>query len=111
MDIRTIKLCPLYDACPRIQAQRNFAERVYSNNIEYIEFDHCPCPRRKPGQRKGHFCMAKIDLDRTSFKTALNDALKHRKKYLKYYYASEVDDFIKRLKEMIKNDGRSSRES
>lgn len=108
MDIKTIKLCPLYDSCPRIQAQRKFDEQIYSNSVEYIEFDYYPCPRRKPGQRKGHFCMAKIDLDQTSLKTALNDVLKRRKKYTKFYYASEVDDYINKLKEMIKNDGRSS---
>lgn len=80
MDIKTIKLCPLYDSCPRIEVQRKCIEQIYSNSVEYIDFNFCPCPRRKPGQLKGHFCMAKIDLDRTSLKTALNDVLKRRKK-------------------------------
>lgn len=111
MNVKVIKLCPLYDSCPRVQAHRKLAEQIYSNRVEYIDFDFCPCPRRELGQRKGHFCVAKIDLDQTSLKTALNDVLKRRKKYIKNFYATEVDDFINRLKEMIKNDGRSSGES
>ena len=52
--------------------------------------------------------MMQIDLSKTTLENALKDVLKRRKKYTKYYYASDVDDYINRLKEMIKNDGRSS---
>lgn len=110
MDVKTIKLCPLYESCPRVQARNNNYDQILSNNVEYIGFDYYPCLRRKPGQRKGHFCMMKIDLDLTTPEKALDDVLKHRKKYTKYYYASEVNDYINKLKEAIKN-GWSSGES
>lgn len=110
MDIRFIKLCPLYETCPRMQNRDG--EKIYADNVPFIELNFYPCLRRKPGKRrKSYICTMRIDLDKTTLEKALNDALKHRKKYLKYYYASEVDDYINRLKEMIKIDGRSSRES
>lgn len=122
MDVRFIKLCPLWETCPRMQAQRCDGEWVYLDNEPRIYFNPHPCIRKqlpphpclkiKPGKRrKSYICTMRIDLDKTTLEKALNDALKHRKKYLKYYYASEVDDYINKLKEMIKNDGRSSRES
>lgn len=109
MDIKTIKLCPLWGTCPR--KQNHDGEKIYADNVPFIQLESYSCLRRKPGQRKSYICAMQIDLDKTTLEKALNDALKHRKKYLKYYYASEVDDYINRLKEMIKNDGRSSRES
>lgn len=109
MDIKTIKFCPLCDGCRKIQYYNN--ERTYADNVPFIQLESYPCLRRKPGQRKSYICTMQIDLDKTTLEKALEDVLEHRKKYTKYYYASEVDEFINRLKEMIKNDGRSSRES
>lgn len=110
MDVRVIKHCLLYEDCPRMQCRD--AERVYADNVPFINIYPYPCLRRKPGQRKSksYICTMQIDLSKTTLENALDDVLKHRKKYLKYYYASEVDDYINKLKEMIKN-GRSSRES
>ena len=109
MNIRAIKLCPLYETCPR--KQHRDGEKIYADNVPFIQLESYPCLRRKPGQRKSYICTMQIDLSRTTLEKALDDVLKHRKKYTKFYYASEVDDYINRLKEMIKNDGRSSRES
>lgn len=109
MDVRVIKRCLLYEDCPRMQCRD--AERVYADNVKYIQIYSYPCLRKKSGQRKSYICTIQIDLSKTTLEKALDDVLNNRKKYTKYYYASEVDDFINRLKEMIKNDGRSSRES
>lgn len=109
MNVKVIKLCPLYEICPR--AQCGNCEPVYSDNVAYMWINYYPCLKKKPGQRKGHLCMMQIDLDRATLENGLEDVLKNRKKYTKYYYASEVDDYIKKLKEAIENDGRSSRES
>ena len=122
MDVRFIKLCPLWETCPRMQAQCRDGERVYFDNESYIYLNPHPCIREqlpphpclkiKPGKRrKSYICTIRIDLNKTTLENALKDVLNCRKKYLKFYYASEVDDYINRLKEMIKNDGRSSRES
>lgn len=108
MDVRFIKLCPLWETCPRMQNRD--AERIYADNVPFIHIESYPCLRMKPGQRKSYICVMQIDLSKTTLENALNDVLKYRKKYTKFYYASEVDEFIKQLKEMI-NDGRSSRES
>lgn len=99
MNIKTIKLCPLYETCPRIQNRDG--EKIYADNVPYIQIIPYPCLRRKPGQRKKYLCMMQIDLDKTTLEKALEDVLKHRKKYTKHYYASEVDDYINKLKEMI----------
>ena len=111
MDIRAIKLCPLYETCPRMQCRDG--EKIYADNVPFIELISYPCLRRKPGKRryKSYICTMQIDLSKTTLEKALEDVLNHRKKYTKFYYASEVDDYINRLKEMIKNDGRSFRES
>lgn len=109
MDIRTIKICPFYEGCRRIQCRN--AEKIYADNTPFMQLESFPCIRKRPGQRKSYICTIQIDLSKTTLEKALDDVLKHRKKYTKYYYASEVDDYISRLKEMIKNDGRSSRES
>ena len=106
MDIRTIKLCPLYEYCPRMQCYDD--EQIYADNEPFIYLNSHPCLIKKLGQRKSHICMMQIDLSKTTLENALKDVLKRRKKYTKYYYASDVDDYINRLKEMIKNDGRSS---
>ena len=109
MNIRTIKLCPLYETCPRMQCRDG--EWVYMDNEPLIYLNPHPCLRKKPGKRrKSYICTMRIDLSRTTLEKALDDVLKHRKNYTKYYYASEVDDYINKIKEMI-NDGRSSRES
>lgn len=108
MDIRSIKVCPLYESCPRMQ--RHDGELVYMDNKPFIYLNPHPCPRRKLGQRKSHLCMMQIDLSKITLEKALDDILKHRKNYIKFHYASEVDDYINKIKEMIKN-GWSSRES
>ena len=109
MDVRLIELCPLDESCPRMQNRDG--EEIYADNVPFIYLNPYPCLRKKRGQRKSYICTMQIDLSRTTLEKALDDVLKHRKKYTKFYYASEVDDYINRLKEMIKNDGRSSRES
>lgn len=105
MDIRVIKLCPLYEDCPKIQCRDG--ERVYIHNEPFIYFKPCSCLRKRPDQRKGYICTIQVDLSKTTLEKALDDVLNNRKKYTKFYYVSEVDDYISRLKEMIKNDGRS----
>lgn len=99
MDVRVIKLCPLYETCPRMQCHD--AERVYADNVEYIQIFPYSCLRKKSRQRKSYICTMQIDLGKTTLEKALEDVLEHRKKYTKYYYASEVDDYINKLKEMI----------
>lgn len=109
MDIKSIKICPLYETCPRMHGYDG--EQIYADNVPFINIYPYSCLRKKPGRRKSYLCKMQIDLNKITLEEALRDVLRHRKKYTKTFYASEVDDFINKLKEMIKNDGRSSRES
>lgn len=99
MDIKTIKICPLYETCPRMNGQDG--DQIYADNVPYINLYPYPCLRKKPGQRKSYLCKIQIDLSKITLEDALGHLLENRKKYTKTYYASEVDDYIKKIKEMI----------